>query len=56
MAKFLNSVKLVVLALFPNHLQKYQVVALTEIASIKVSCSYKNCISKSRLLLQKLPK
>ena len=44
-AKFLNSVKLVVLALFPNHLQKYQ-----------VGCSYRNCLSKSQLFLQKLPK
>ena len=43
-AKFLNNVKLVVLTLFPNHLQKYQ-----------VSYSYRNCLSKSQLLLQKFP-
>ena len=33
-AKNLNNVKLVVLTLFSNHLQKYQ-----------VSCSYRNCLS-----------
>ena len=33
-AKFLNNVKLVVLTLFPNHLQKHQFI-----------CFYRNCLS-----------
>ena len=34
--KILNNIKIVVLTLFPNNLQKY-----------RVGCSYRNCLSNS---------